>query len=64
VAFTQNANGRWWADMYALARRRLRALGITQVTGGDRCTWRERERFFSYRRDGATGRMASLLWLA
>jgi hypothetical protein len=62
-AFTQNANGRWWADMYALARRRLHALGITQVTGGERCTWRERERFFSYRRDGATGRMASLLWL-
>ncbi len=52
---------RWRADLFALARRRLEALGVT-VYGGGRCTWSD-GRFFSYRRDGVTGRMASLIWL-
>jgi YfiH family protein len=54
---------KWFADIYALARLRLNALGITQIYGGDRCTYRERELFFSYRRDGMTGRMGTFIWL-
>ncbi|MBI5439155.1 MAG: peptidoglycan editing factor PgeF [Nitrosomonadales bacterium] len=54
---------KWLADIYALARLRLNALGITQIYGGGYCTWREREKFFSYRRDGVTGRMGTFIWL-
>jgi hypothetical protein len=54
---------KWFADIYALARLRLGALGVAQIYGGDRCTYRERERFFSYRRDGVTGRMGTFIWL-
>ena len=52
------------ADLYALARAELYALGISNVYGGGLCTFTERERFYSYRRDNQTGRMASLIWLA
>jgi polyphenol oxidase len=58
------ASGKYLADLNALARLRLAALGVTHVSGGDRCTYTERESFYSYRRDGATGRMAALVWLA
>jgi YfiH family protein len=61
-AFTPNARGRWQADLVALARLRLAALGIKQVAGGGWCTFADRERFFSYRRDQAGGRMAALIW--
>ncbi|MDD5366826.1 MAG: peptidoglycan editing factor PgeF [Gallionellaceae bacterium] len=54
---------KWLADIYALARIRLAAIGVGEVYGGGLCTWTDAERFFSYRRDGATGRMASLIWL-
>jgi hypothetical protein len=64
TAFRPNGSHRWLADMYALARRRLRALGVTTISGGEHCTYHERERFYSYRRDGVTGRMASLIWIA
>jgi len=52
------------ADLYALARQRLAAAGVTRVSGGGLDTLRERARFFSYRRDGRCGRMAALAWLA
>lgn len=50
------------ADIYALAKRRLAAIGVDRVWGGNRCTVTERDHFYSYRRDGVTGRMASLIW--
>lgn len=57
-------NGRaWMADLYTLARLRLKRLGIHGIYGGDCCTYSDETRFFSYRRDGVTGRMASLIWL-
>jgi len=62
-AFTPGQSGKWFADIYALARIRLDALGITQIYGGDFCTYRERDKFFSYRRDGVTGRMGTFIWL-
>jgi len=58
-----NRKGHWLADLYDLARRRLRAQGVHAVYGGLRCTLRERDLFFSHRRDGNCGRMASLIWL-
>lgn len=62
-AFAANARGRWQCDLVALARRRLAALGIVSVSGGEWCTHSDRERFFSFRRDGQCGRMAALIWL-
>lgn len=56
--------GRYLADIYGLARLRLQAAGVTAIFGGGFCTVRDKERFFSYRRDGRTGRMAALIWLA
>ncbi len=54
---------KWLADICALARQRLNALGIARIYGGDLCTHTDQERFFSYRRDGATGRMGTFIWL-
>ena len=59
--FEANARGRWQADLYGLARRRLRALGVAEITGGEFCTHAERERFFSYRRNPDCGRMVSFV---
>lgn len=62
------AAGKWLADLPALARQRLAALGITQVDGNDGsrawCTASNPSRFFSHRRDGVSGRMAACVWLA
>jgi hypothetical protein len=63
AAFRPQADGKFLADIYQLARQRLTALGVTGVYGGGLCTVRDRARFYSYRRDGATGRMATLIWL-
>jgi YfiH family protein len=63
AAFKRKANGKWLCDLYALARLRLATLGITSVSGGGWCTFKDSQRFFSYRRDGQTGRMAALIWL-
>lgn len=62
-AFLAVAEGKWLADMYELARMRLRSYGVTEITGGEYCTYRDRDKFFSYRRDGVTGRMVSAIWL-
>src|SRR5699024_6514968 len=64
-AFTPRAApGKYLADIYALARARLRRCGVSAVYGGGCCTVTDAARFFSYRRDGETGRMASLIWRA
>ena len=65
AAFVPNAAGRVQADLYELARQTLARAGVTQVGGGERCTFDEAEEFYSFRRDGGrTGRMATLAWLA
>jgi YfiH family protein len=65
--FVPNERGRWQADLVGLARRRLALLGIESISGGEWCTFADRERFFSHRRDGHLhdgkgGRMAALIW--
>lgn len=56
--------GKYLANLYLLAQSRLNAIGIKQVEGGEFCTLRDQAQFFSYRRDGNTGRFASFIWLA
>ena len=62
--FVPNVRGRWQADLVGLARRRLRALGVNDISGGEWCTVADPTRFFSHRRDGKGGRMAALIWRA
>lgn len=62
-AFTAKSADKWLADIYQLARQRLNKLGIERIYGGDLCTYSDAGRFFSYRRDGQTGRMATMIWL-
>lgn len=62
-AFRSNARGRWQADIYQLARNELARFGVTAVHGGGFECFADSERFFSYRRDQRTGRMATLAWL-
>lgn len=64
VAFSPTRPGHWLFDLYAVARQRLAVCGVRRVWGGDLCTHSEPQRFFSYRRDRVTGRMAALIWLA
>lgn len=65
-AFTPIATDKWLCDIYLLARQRLQALNIRRITSADfpgYCTVRDIDRFYSFRRDGVTGRMASCIWL-
>ncbi len=64
AAFVAGSEGKWMANIYELARLRLQALGIHRIYGGDLCTFNDPERFYSYRRDGVTGRMGTLIWLS
>ena len=59
--FEPNDRGRWQADLYGLARRQLGVAGVTAVYGGELCTYADAGRFFSYRRDGQCGRMATFV---
>lgn len=67
AAFTPGRPGKYLADLPGLARQRLRALGLTRFDGNDGsdawCTVADRSRFFSFRRDGPTGRMAACVWI-
>ncbi len=54
---------RYLLDLYTLAKLKLEKAGVVRISGGGFCTFTESDRFFSYRRDGVTGRMASLIWL-
>jgi len=56
-------SGYWLADIYQLAKIRLNRLGIDHIYGGGLCSYTDAERFYSYRRDGVTGRMAALIWM-
>ena len=63
AAFTPARPGHWLLDLYAVARQRLRSSGVQRIFGGGYCTYSEPERFYSYRRDRTSGRMAALIWL-
>jgi YfiH family protein len=56
--------GKYMANLYSLAITRLRSMGISQISGGDLCTYHDKQDFFSYRRDGISGRSASLIWIS
>lgn len=60
--FRQNKRGRWQADLFGLARARLQNSGVSGIFGGGVCTFSDPERFFSYRRDGETGRLLSFVY--
>ncbi len=62
-AFLARGGGKWSCDLAALARQRLEACGVRRVFGGGLCTVADPRRFYSYRRDGVTGRIAALIWL-
>jgi len=62
-AFQQDGPGHWLMDLSALARQRLAGVGVADVQGGDLCTFSSPQHYYSYRREGQTGRFASLIWL-
>ncbi len=62
ACFAVNEKGRWRADLYALARLKLRRIGITQIHGGEYCTYTDAQRFYSYRRQRDQGRIATFIW--
>lgn len=64
VAFAPTRPGHFFCDLYTLARRRLQRAGVTRISGGGLCTIADAQRFYSHRRDGRSGRMASLVWIA
>jgi len=62
AAFAPKGPGKYLADLYALATRRLAQAGVPQAWGGGFCTLRESQRFFSYRRHQASGRLGTFIW--
>ncbi len=62
-AFAPRTPGKWLADLFSLVRRQLAAAGVENVYGGGLCTHSDARRFYSYRRDRETGRMAALIWI-
>lgn len=62
AAFVAGVGNRFLANLYLLARQRLLRAGVSSIHGSEVCTFGDRERYFSYRRDGITGRMATLIW--
>jgi YfiH family protein len=62
-AFVRHKPGKYLADLYALARARLQRAGVARVFGGGFCTYREADRFFSYRREQKSGRMGAFIWM-
>jgi YfiH family protein len=62
-AFAATRPDHWRVDLYALARQRLAEAGVAHVYGGGLCTISDPSRFYSHRRDGRSGRMASLIWI-
>ena len=61
-AFEAKEAGKFMADLEMLARRQLQALGVSRIYGGGECTYAGTDRYFSHRRDGITGRQATLVW--
>ncbi|QWD91747.1 peptidoglycan editing factor PgeF [Polynucleobacter sp. MWH-Braz-FAM2G] len=59
-----NKEGKYLANIYQLARDRLESCGVTSISGGEFCTVQDSTHFFSYRRDGETGRFATAIWIA
>ena len=62
AAFAENERGRWQADLFLLASQRLGAAGVSSISGGDLCTFADAKRFYSFRRDGETGRLYSFVY--
>lgn len=63
TAFVAHGHGKYLVDLYTLARQRLARLGVASVHGGGYCTFGDADRFYSYRREGITGRMVALIWI-
>lgn len=63
IAFTQVKDKHWLFDIYQAAKIRLQGAGVNQVFGGGHCTLTEQDKFYSFRRDKVTGRMASMIWI-
>lgn len=63
-AFVATTQDHYLCDLYRLARIELQSIGVSRVTGGEYCTYRDHQQFYSFRRQANTGRMASLIWLS